>query len=116
MFPHGFTMPGTSGLVYLAYLFLDFPWAALRNARRMRAAADAAAAAAPDAGLPSRTRIWIGSLVAQALLFLLAWLVWLTGWLVRAMIVRALYDFRAGWTIRREALRADASAAPTALA
>ena len=73
MFPHGFTMPGLASLVYLAYLFLYFPWAALRSARRIRAAGTSGGA------LPSRTRIWIGSLVAQALLFLLAWIVG-SGW------------------------------------
>jgi len=64
MFPHGFTMPGAPALLFLTYLFLYFPMAALRAARRARPTA-----------LPSRTRIWLGSLVMQVFLFVLAWIV-----------------------------------------
>ncbi len=61
-----FTTPGLPSRVYLGYLFLYFPWAVLRSARRVRAAGGA---------LPARERIWFGTLISQVLLFVLAWIV-----------------------------------------
>ena len=63
------TLPGTPSLVFLTYLFAFLPWAALRSARRLRLAREAA----PESETPSRLHIWIGSLVMQAVLLFLAW-------------------------------------------
>jgi len=63
------TLPGTPSLVFLAYLFAFLPWAALRSARRLHLAREAA----PESETPSRLHIWIGSLVMQAVLLFLAW-------------------------------------------
>ena len=59
-------VPGLPSLVFLLYVFGVLPWAALRSARLMRANA---AGARP---LPSRDKIWIGTLVSLASLLFLA--------------------------------------------
>lgn len=63
------TLPGAPSLVFLLYLFGFLPWAALRSARRLRAPVRGES----GAELPSRLRIWTGTLVLQGLLLLMAW-------------------------------------------
>ena len=64
-------VPGGASLVFLLYLLVLLPWAALRSARRL------AAARAGVATLPPREAIWTGTLFVQLLLFVLAWV---TAW------------------------------------
>jgi membrane protease YdiL (CAAX protease family) len=57
--------PGTASLVFLGYLLLFLPWAALRSARRLRAGGQVV--------LPPRTRLWSATLIQQGMLLVLAW-------------------------------------------
>ena len=62
-------IPGFASLVFLLYLLVVLPWIAIRGAGVLHAARDG-----PDAGpLPSRASIWIQTIIAQTLLFALAW-------------------------------------------
>jgi len=63
------TVPGAPSLFFLFYLLLFLPWVALRSARRLRAAREGVVAR------PSRTAIWMGTLLSQTVLLTLAWLV-----------------------------------------
>jgi len=64
-------LPGSPSLLFLAWLLFVMPWAALRSARRLRAAADGA----PGRPLPGREAVWASTFLSQLILFALAWLV-----------------------------------------
>jgi membrane protease YdiL (CAAX protease family) len=62
-----------AGILLLATLVLALPWLAWRSALRLRAARDGTEA--PDTPpLPSRSGIFVGTLILLSSLFLLAWL------------------------------------------
>lgn len=62
-------VPRSVSLVFLVYLLAVLPWIAIRSARLFRAARAGIAAPA----LPSRTSIWVRTIVAQAITLFLAW-------------------------------------------
>jgi membrane protease YdiL (CAAX protease family) len=64
-------VPGTTSLVFLAYLLLFLPWAALRSAHRLRQAREGWGTPRP---FPSRKTVWTGTLVLQGALAFLAWI------------------------------------------
>lgn len=63
------TVPGLPSLLLLAYVFVFLPFLVLRSAARIRAAR---ATADPAAVLPSRTSMWVGTLLMQCLALALA--------------------------------------------
>ncbi len=63
-------LPGTPSLIFLAYLLLFLPWVGIRSARRMGEAHGGGANSRP---MPSRERIWLQTLIGQAILLFLAW-------------------------------------------
>jgi membrane protease YdiL (CAAX protease family) len=62
-----------AGILLLAYLLVVLPWLAWRSAQRLRAARSGTEAPGTP-HLPSRSGIFIGTLILLASLFLLAWL------------------------------------------
>lgn len=63
--------PGLPSLVFLGCLLLLLPWAAVRSARRLAAVR----AGTPGVEMPTRRRIWTGTLLLQVMLLYLAWAV-----------------------------------------
>ena len=62
-------MPGTPSLAFLFVLVVLLPWASYRSHNRLRSAREAAG----GDPLPSRSRIWAGTLLLQAVMLYLAW-------------------------------------------
>jgi membrane protease YdiL (CAAX protease family) len=62
-------IPGFVSLVFLLYLLAVLPWIAIRGAGLLRAAREGRLLQP----LPSRTTIWVQTIIAQVLLFALAW-------------------------------------------
>lgn len=65
------TAPGTPSLVLLVYLLFFLPWMAMRSARRL----GTGGGERPAGPMPSRSAIWINTLLGLAVLFALATLV-----------------------------------------
>jgi membrane protease YdiL (CAAX protease family) len=63
------TLPGVPSLVFLAYILLFLPWAALRSAKQL--GAEGNRPRTPKA----REAIWIGTMISLAVLLALAWFV-----------------------------------------
>lgn len=57
-------VPGLASIVFLTYLLVVLPWAVIRGARRLRT---------PET-LPSREKVWLGTLLSQVMLLFLAWM------------------------------------------
>ncbi|HTF89388.1 MAG TPA: CPBP family intramembrane glutamic endopeptidase [Planctomycetota bacterium] len=64
-------IPDTLGLLFLAWILLGLPWAAIRSARRVREADSGKS----DEPLPPRTSIWLSSIILLSVLFLFAYFV-----------------------------------------
>ena len=63
--------PGTPSLIFLLYILILLPWMAFRSAERLRAIRARLPEGAP-LELP-RMRIWAGTLLLMAMMFLLSW-------------------------------------------
>ena len=62
-------VPGAPSILFLSYLLVHLPAAAIRSARRIRDVESGAT----DKLLPSRTNVWLGTMAMLAGLFALAW-------------------------------------------
>ena len=62
-------LPGAPSLLFLFYIVAFLPWLAIRSARRLRQIESSGQPA------PPRQAIWTGTILSQAVLLILAWLV-----------------------------------------